>query len=87
MLVTCVKPDSLGSRIAGADPRSASTLALFSHGCFEAGFIDSATLLAEGVLRQIEREAKSVIKLEGNIARKGLLVSKVADFVGQKGQA
>ena len=63
-----VEPDRLDRGVARALPGGTGGLALARHGGVEAVRVDGAALGAQGILGQVEREAVSVVELEGDLA-------------------
>ena len=62
------EPEVFGGRFAGTGPGLARLGALALHRLVEAFRVDADAARAQRVLRQIEREAVGVVKLEGGFA-------------------
>ena len=86
-LVLDCEPDGFRRRFAGAGPGLARLGALALHGGVEGLLVDADLAGAQRLLRQIEREAVSVVKLEGDVAGKLLAFSQVARFLVEDRQA
>ena len=71
LLVADLEPDGVGRGLAGACPVLARLGLLPRHGSVEAGRVDGAVQRAQGVLRQVQREAIGVVQLERHLARQG----------------
>ena len=86
-LLLDLEPDALGRRLARAGPGGAGAGALLGHRRVEAVEIDRAALLAQRVLRQVEREAEGVVEPERDRAGQRLAVAEPRGFLGQQVQA
>ena len=80
------EPDPLGGRLAGAGPGGAGTRALLLHRRFEAGEVHVPPLLAQRVLRQVERKAERVVQPERHGAGQRLAVAEPGGLLGQQMQ-
>ena len=82
-----LEPDAVGRGVAGAGPGGAGAGALLGHGGVEAGEVDGAALLAQRVLREVEREAEGVVKPEGDRAGQSGAVAELRGLLVEKVQA
>ena len=81
------EPDAVRCRVAGAGPGLARLGALTLHGGLEARRIDVASLAAERVLGEIEREAIGVVELEGDLAGQRFTLTKFGGGIAQELEA
>ena len=83
-LLANVEPYRLGRRVTGPGPGGAGGGLLARHRGIEGGGIDAAALAAQDVLRQVQREAESVVQLEGDIAGQRAAGAQTAGFLLQQ---
>ena len=81
-----VEPDRGVPRLARARPSGARLGLLLGHRAVEARDLDPAPLLAQRVLRQVQREAVGVVKLERRLAGQVRALGQARDLVAQKPQ-
>ena len=86
MAVGKVEPDRGVARLARARPRRARLGLLLGHRAVEARDLDPAPLLAQRVLRQVQRKAVGVVKLERRLAGQVRALGQARDLVAQKPQ-
>ena len=87
MLFGDLAPDLRVARSARARPCRAGLGLLLGHCSVKALDVNLAALFAEGILREVKREAVSVIKLERRSARERGPFSETREFFVQKLQA
>src|SRR5689334_4456935 len=76
MLFAQLEPDGFCRLIAGAGPMRARFGLLALHGIGEAAEIDADFAGAQRILRQVEREAVGVVKLESGLAVEHVTLAK-----------
>ena len=81
-----LEPHPLGRRLARAGPRRARPRPLLRHRRVEPGEIDPAPLLAQRVLRQVDREAERVVQPERDRPGQRLPVTQPRGLLGQQAQ-
>ncbi len=87
VLLGDVEPDRLIGHLARSGPGGARLGLLGRHGRIEPLGIDGAPLLAQRVLRQIERKAIGIVEPEGRLAGQGRALGQAGQFLVQKPQA
>src|SRR5690606_36989681 len=73
--------------LARTGPGRAGLGALFLHGVVKARDVDGASLLAQRILRKVEREAVGVIEPERLSARQRLSLAEPCQFLVKEPQA
>ena len=81
------EPDRGILGLARTGPCSPRLTLLFGHGGVETGNIDRTPLFAQRILRQVEREAVSVVKLERRLARQVRTFGQLGKLIVQQPQA
>jgi hypothetical protein len=82
-----LEPHPVGADIAGAGPRGAGAAALLGHRRLEPGRVHAPALLAQRILRQIEREAVGVVELERHVAGQLLALAELFGLLGEQPEA
>ena len=80
-LIGKIKPDRGIGCLARAGPSRTRLGLLRIHRGIKAGCIDRAALFAQRILRQIQREAEGVVKLERRLTGKGLPIGKLGQLI------
>src|SRR5690606_13040128 len=79
-----LKPELLRRLFARAGPGGTGSGPLTLHGLFIAGDIHGPALPAQDVLGKVERKAEGVIEPEGDFARQGSSLGKLAGLLLQE---